>query len=285
MDSFKSAKRGGFIYTATLLLFLAVSLIGKTILNAAAINGTVYYAVSSLFSVAVLIVAVIFGGGKSIKSLFLNGFSYKHILFALFLAFGMFMGLGFINLAIEKVIIKIGGVVPSVSIPLENAWQFVLFSVLLCLFPAFFEESFFRGVLLNGVNGSCKTRGVFTVALCFALFHLSAVQFIYQFIYGVGLAVLTLKAKSVIPAVIAHFINNFIILTVEFFSISVNLFDPFIIAAGIVLLGVFTLFMFFPRENKTAEQSRTGISAFYLPFGALGIAAAVFIIVMSTLPL
>ncbi|MBO4251136.1 MAG: CPBP family intramembrane metalloprotease [Clostridia bacterium] len=285
MDSIKSAKRGGFIYTATLLLFLAVSLIGKTILEIAAIKGTAYYAVSSLFSVAVFVVAVFFSGGKSIKPLFLNKFSYKHIIGSVCLAAGMFLGLGFVNLLVSAGLQSIGGKTSGTNVPLDSVWQFLLFSVLLGVFPAVFEETFFRGVLLSNVSDCGKTHGIFTVALCFALYHLSVSQFCYQFIYGVGLAVLTLKAKSVIPAIVAHFLNNFIILSLEFFNITLDLFDPIMIGIGVCLLAVFTVLMVFSGDNNGGAHTESGIKSFYLSFGALGIALAAIITVLSALPL
>ena len=285
-STFKSAKRGGFIYTATLLLFLAVSVLGQWVLKLAGATETVYFAVSSLFSVSVLAAAAFFSTRGKPKMPYIGKFSYKFIVPALLLAFGMFLGLGFLNLLVAKVVKSIGGVVIDVKIPLDTPFQFVLFTITLCILPALFEEMFFRGEILDNLSGVRKISGILTVALCFALYHLSIIKFCYQFIYGVGLSVLALKAKSVIPSIIAHFINNFFVLAVEYFKIRIDLFNPFIIGVGVVLLAGFAVFMIFvDRKKKTQTEPKESAISFYFPFGAVGLFACAILAVVSVLPL
>ena len=285
-NTFKGAKRGGFIYTATLLLYLAVAFVGRLILNTVGAEGTLLYAVSSLFSVSVLAVATFLSADKTRKLPYFGKFSYKFVAPALLLAFGMFLGLGFLNSLVAEGIKSVGGVVPDIKIPLDTPFQFILFTLLLCVLPAIIEETFFRGVLLGSLSETGKAASVFTVALCFALYHGSATQLVYQFIYGVGLGVLALNAKSVIPCIVAHFINNFIVLSVEYFKLTVDLFSPFIIAAGLVLTAGFAAVMFFSckKTDKTQCKSQESIKLFYVPFGMLGLAVAAVLAVLSVLP-
>lgn len=284
-NTFKSAKRGGFIYTATLLLFLAVSVLGQWVLKLVGATGTVYFAVSSLFSVSVLAAAVFFSTRGKPKMPYVYKFSYKFIAPALLLAFGMFLGFGFLNLLVAEGVKHLGGNVPDIKL-LDTPFQFILFTITLCILPALFEEMFFRGVIADNFCGVRKISGILTVALCFALYHLSVIKFCYQFIYGVGLGVLALKAKSVIPSIIAHFINNFFVLAVEYFKIHMDLFNPFIIAAGVVLLIFFAAFMIFvDRKPKTHTEPKESALSFYFPFGAVGLFACAVLAVISVLPL
>lgn len=290
MESYvKGAKRGGFIYTATLLLYLAVALIGRTVLNLAGASGTVLYAVSSLFPMAVFIGASIFSAGKNPKMPYMRKFSYKYVLPIFLLAFGMLMGLGFVNLSVAEGVKSLGGVVPSSEIPLDEFYQYVLFAVLLCALPAFSEEWFFRGVLTDCLSETNRLSAVFTVALCFSLYHGNISQLLYQFIYGLGLGFLAVKTKSVIPSMLAHFINNFAVLSIEYFKFSIDLFNPLIIISGCALLILFAVFMVFCERNAKSDDNNgvksESIKKFYIPFGITGIVVAALLIILSVLPI
>jgi membrane protease YdiL (CAAX protease family) len=75
------------------------------------------------------------------------------------------------------------------------------------VFAAVFEELTFRGILLGAYKDSPKT-GVFLSAALFALMHMNIDQTFYAFFMGIVLAVLTLKSRSIIPAMVVHFLNN-----------------------------------------------------------------------------
>ncbi len=282
----KGAKRGGLIYTATLLLFLAVSLIGRTVLAALKISDTLFYVFSSLFSVVAFIGATVLYVKRGNKLSLFKKFQPIYIVPSVLLAVGMLLGLGFINSLVASAVTSLGGVITEAQIPLDTPLQYVLFSVFLCVFPAIAEELFFRGVLTDCLSEAKKTVSVITVALCFALYHGNAAQLVYQFVYGLGLGFLTLKAQSVIPAIIAHFINNFAVLSIEYFKIGIDLFNPFVILAGIGLIACFVAFLVFYR-GKSAENTETSdsIKNFYIPFGAIGIAVSVLVVILSVLPI
>ena len=285
-ENFKGAKSGGFIYTVTLILFLIISLVGRAVLTAFHLSDTAYYAVSSLFSVSAFLCAACFYVRFNRDKRFFVKFKPLYVLPPLLLAAGMLLGLGFLNSLVAEGVKSVGGVVSDVQIPLDTPFQYVLFTVLLCVFPAIAEEIFFRGILTEHLSGVKTVAGIFTVALCFALYHGSVAQLFYQFIYGLGLGFLTLKAKSVIPAVIAHFTNNFTVLSIEYFDVSVDLKNPLIIAIGAALLAGFVLFLiFYDRKPLSARINAESIKDFYIPFGIIGVAVSVLLIVLSALPL
>ena len=285
-EKIKGAKRGGFIYTATLLLFLAVALVSRTALSAFKASEIVSYAVSAVLNFTVFIIAVFVSAKHSIKTVYIRKCAYVHLFAAPVLALGMLLGLGFVNSLVSDGVQSIGGRIAEPQIPLENAFQLVLFSILLCILPAIGEELFFRGVIAESTSGAGKVSGIITVALCFAVYHGSAAQLIYQFVYGLGLGVLALKAKSLLPTMIAHFVNNFAVLAIEYFKIPLDLFSPVIISVGIALLILFAVIMFVPRARSSEISGKTeSIKNFYIPFGAVGIFAAVLMIVLSALPI
>lgn len=92
-----------------------------------------------------------------------------------------------------------------------NGGLFTLDIILTAILPAICEEFIMRGQLLTTTRKchnllvTCLIGGVM-----FALLHESAAQFYYTFFVGMFFCFMTLKFKSIYPAMILHFMNNFI---------------------------------------------------------------------------
>lgn len=81
------------------------------------------------------------------------------------------------------------------------------FIALACIAPIF-EEIAFRGLCLH-VFGKYGTRfAIIASSMLFSLLHGNVIQSLFAFGLGILLSLLTLKAKSIIPATIVHFANN-----------------------------------------------------------------------------
>lgn len=295
----------GAAFAFMMIFYLAAAFIGQAVLFAVAEEGSfVFYAINSLFSVFSISVTLIIAS-KLCKAKFsgmcaVNKFNPFYIFFAVALAAGMFFGLGFINIAVAEGLDKIGINVPENNIPLNETWQYLVMVLLLAVFPAVAEEFFFRGAIAGGVGGTGVFVAAAVNALCFSLYHCSLSQFFYQFIYGFALFILMRSASSVLPAVIAHFFNNFAVLTFTYFGVEVNLYNPLIIAGGLVLLSVCVVFFVFyyvkkgrvvlyvPTESKdknlcrkdgVSKENAGEIKAFFFPYGILGVVVCVAMIV------
>jgi len=154
-------------------------------------------------------------------------------------------------------ITAIGLKVPTANVILNTPLDYILSIFALALIPAVFEELVFRGLILNDLDECNTILSCVAVGVIFALFHGSLVQFFYQFIYGVALCFLTLKSKSVLPAIITHFINNFAVLTFTFFNVYIDFFSPLIIAIGLTLICIFVAsLIFFERFDKTINNNK-----------------------------
>lgn len=71
------------------------------------------------------------------------------------------------------------------------------------------EEVAFRGWIFRQLQTTIPTwEAVVLSATLFAIYHLSAFQFLSTFLLGVGLALLTVYAQTLWPAVIAHLAYN-----------------------------------------------------------------------------
>jgi sodium transport system permease protein len=77
------------------------------------------------------------------------------------------------------------------------------------LLPALCEEILFRGVLARAL-GRRTSIGIAAAisAVVFAAYHLSVVQALPTLTLGFVLALIAIRADSVVPAIVAHAINN-----------------------------------------------------------------------------
>ncbi|MCH5157969.1 MAG: CPBP family intramembrane metalloprotease [Clostridiales bacterium] len=91
-----------------------------------------------------------------------------------------------------------------------NAGYLIADIILTAMIPAVCEEFVMRGGMLTTAKSTLGLAGC--VALCglsFGLFHQNVKQVFYTAIFGATAGLLTLKLKSIFPAMIMHFTNNF----------------------------------------------------------------------------
>jgi sodium transport system permease protein len=83
----------------------------------------------------------------------------------------------------------------------------VMLSVALA--PAVCEEVLFRGALLRGLASRIPPVAALLIAAAmFAVYHAKPVQMLPTFTLGLVLGALSMRAGSILPTVIAHFLNN-----------------------------------------------------------------------------
>ncbi len=198
--------------------------VGATKVTATAILG-IYVVQIGLFSAGVIdLVAALAGDAAVLLGLYLyarrRGLSATH--FGLrrpapvFLAAGGLIGISawYLNLVLVVLLRPPGDATGLQKIveqtPLAPTW----FAI--ALLPAITEEIVFRGVFTRAL----ATRFVPWVAivlsaLVFAVYHLLPAQMISTFMLGLALAYLTLRARSVIPAILGHLLNNTVVIVVS----------------------------------------------------------------------
>jgi membrane protease YdiL (CAAX protease family) len=273
------AKQGGLSFSFMIATYVIVAFFVQAVLQLVTEKTSVLYlAISSILSLVAITVILVYQcyfKKQTIKVLSLNKFNAQSLLLSILLWGGMFFGAGFVNLKLGEVLVGAGLKVPQTEIPLNNIWQFLLFTLTLAILPAIFEELFFRGLLLSSLDGHSTITKVVAVGLCFALYHCNLAQFAYQFLNGVTFCLLAIYAKSIIPCIIAHFINNFFIILCEYLGIYIDLFSPILIAIGLVaLLGFLFITCVFNKNKENKKSNKTTkkeIAQFYLLYGALGI--------------
>ncbi len=277
---------GGVAYSAMLAVFIVLSLFVPLVLASFMKTQSLAYRLITLSFSAIAMATVILGFKLKTKQplLTLTGAVKFHpvwLVASLLLAVGMFCGLGFVNDVFAGLLQDVGLNTESTTFDIGNVWVFVAYFVTLALIPALLEEAFFRGFVLKTLDG-CKTFGVLiTSGLIFALYHCNAIQFVYQFIYGVLLSALTLKAKSSLPSMLAHLLNNLTVLLFLFLGVEIDLLNGFLIAGGLLALALSVYMIFFFKGKISVEQGGTPnqLRWFYLPFGVFGVVVCLSLII------
>ena len=83
--------------------------------------------------------------------------------------------------------------------------------ILSCVLPGFCEEFLHRGIMLHANKKYSNPKFCLIISsLLFGLVHLNIRQFFYAAILGFLMGYTTLVADSIIPSIIAHFMNNFL---------------------------------------------------------------------------
>ena len=139
----------------------------------------------------------------------------KYFLIALLLIFGLIFSVSWIDTGVTEFLKLLGYKPKEMDSYLPNLSGGLVIPALLVIavMPAIFEEGLFRGVILNSCEDGVGTiRTVFIVGFAFSLFHASAEQTVYQFLAGCTFAFIAIRAGSILPSVMMHFINNAIII-------------------------------------------------------------------------
>jgi len=184
---------------------------------------------------------------------------FKYFLIDLLLGFGLLFGLNFVNNLFALAIEKLGGKIPVSSLPSLKGGGIVGVLIVVALLPAVLEESIFRGIILN------STKQLGTVSCCllggllFSIFHQNPLQTVYQFICGVAFTLLAVRSGSILPTVLAHFLNNAVIIFNERFGFlnALNITQSTIIyvVAGIALVLSLVYLIFFDKKTNAKKQT------------------------------
>lgn len=92
-----------------------------------------------------------------------------------------------------------------VSTQERSFWTVIL---IIGLLPGICEEVMFRGYIINGFTRHGFWKAVIISGILFGIFHLDPFRLLPTALLGIYLGYLTLKTNSILPAMLAHFINN-----------------------------------------------------------------------------
>ena len=231
---------------------------------------SVYYqSVYSVISGLGLFAVVLFFSKKAKEDVAVatefNRFNPVYIIFAIFISFGIFFGFGFFNVLIADLF----NIKNSFGFQINTWYEYLIGVFFIAVIPAFTEEAFFRGIFLDSLKNFNRISAFCLTGLFFALFHRNVGQLVMQFVFGFYICFLTHKSKSEIPAIIAHFLNNFIVISIMYFKINYNPQNPVFIIIGLAVLGIVSVFLFKGFNNGKTVKGET--KRFFIPFGIFSV--------------
>ena len=169
---------------------------------------------------------------------------------------------------------KFGYVDQGVSLPSMEGWGFVGVFLVIAVFAPVLEEMVFRGLLLHGLKDNFSTlTATLVCGALFALYHQNPAQTLYQFCCGFVFAYVAIQAGSVLPTILAHFLNNAVILIltkygVTQFNATVNITIYALSAVSSIAAIVWLLKI--KNKTKTGEKDKKNAKSFFL-YAAVGI--------------
>lgn len=259
---------GGIAFSAAMvfavLLSLAVSLVAGAIAGTAAAGTDWYLYLSYLVPQLALFgaTALYFARSKEPVRMLAKGCRFRYFPIAVLLEFGLLFSLSLLNDLLIEGLSRIG-YHAEVSVPDLSGWNLLPAIVVIALLPAIFEEIMFRGLLTRNMHadGWGLVATVLVSGAIFSLYHRNPVQTVYQFCCGACFSLVAVRAGSIFPTMLAHFLNNALILTLTSCGVG-NLaalppwaFAVIVVFAAVALLGSLVYLLFFDRK----ENRRGGI--------------------------
>ena len=132
---------------------------------------------------------------------------------------------------------------------LTTDWSDPLGSVLLlvyvCVLGPIAEELVFRGVILKVLQKHGVSFAVIFSAFLFMLFHQNIAQLFLPFLLGIMLALITVRSGSIVPAILAHILNNSLAMVLDVVLPADNMLFYWIgyIIYAIIMLGLGAIFL------------------------------------------
>ncbi|MGN0558055.1 MAG: lysostaphin resistance A-like protein [Acutalibacteraceae bacterium] len=122
--------------------------------------------------------------------------------------------------------------------------------------PPLAEEFLFRGVILGVLRRYGDGFAVLMSSILFGLMHGNFVQIPFAFIVGLILSFVTVRANSLLPAILIHFFNNFLAVFYDILDYNTNgttaNFIYFMITIATVAIALLAVFLL--CKNKRADE-------------------------------
>ena len=287
------AKAGAF-FSATVCLYVVISILVSLLIEGTGISGDGAIYVGYICSPAAIIIALIIGTKYLKTPLSLAAplkCSPKFYLVAVLAVFGLLFTISPLNSLLLQFITYCGYTPRDSTLPSFEGWGMFVGLLIIGMLPALCEELLFRGaVMYNVVNGAGTVKAIFLTAFLFCLYHGSIEQTIYQFVCGCVFALLAVRSGSVLPSMLAHFLNNGVIIVLQGLSLfdgSGNLVMPQWASVVVTVFAVFALataLIWLIVGKKQLVRGEDGEIKKFFIFGSVGIIVMVLIWVLGLLP-
>ena len=127
----------------------------------------------------------------------------------------------------------------------ENVFQLICNIMYIAVFPAFFEEFAFRGVIMQPLRKYGDRFAIMVSAVLFGLVHGNIMQMPFAIVAGVALGYAGIVTGSMWTGIIIHFLNNFLSLLYTWAQQGLSASSAMIFSAlftyGIIFIGIVAL--------------------------------------------
>ena len=151
---------------------------------------------------------------------------------------------------------------------------YILFFTEVAILPAILEELLFRKVMLDGAKKHGTIFAMVFTAIMFGVIHMNIPQAINAMLIGILFAYITIKSKSIVPAMLLHLINNgtqVLFMVNESNAMAINIINYVYIAVAVIGALVILVNMskdkkIFALDNviKTDIDKKSIISNYYM---------------------
>lgn len=204
--------KAGAVYSASVVFYVTVSLIGGIITGAFDVSGGPAAYIG--FACSPVALALVFALCPKVFNIPpAQAAPLKcppcFLMASALAAFGCLFALSPLNSLFVEGVRALGYEGAVSAMPSFSGWGMVAGLVFAALLPAVCEELIFRGcILANARSAAGGVPAIFISAFLFALYHGSIQQTLYQFACGCIFALIALRSGSVLPSMLAHFLNN-----------------------------------------------------------------------------
>lgn len=94
----------------------------------------------------------------------------------------------------------------------DSTFEFIFLVLVIAITPAICEEVFFRGYVQRTFERTMNWKSVILVGVVFGLFHMQPLGLITLSLLGILFGYFYFRSKSLLPAIAAHFTNNFLVI-------------------------------------------------------------------------
>ena len=264
----------GTYFSALALLMLVVNLVFSVFLASSgrseeliktpwvtflsfSVSGIVIICITAFFSYTKKIPIVEICGWKRVEP--------KYYLIAVLTFLAVFFGLGNLNSAFISFLENSVGY-KSNAVELPPVPNYLMVTLTVCILPAVTEEVAMRGVIQSGVKSGNLIINALIGGFIFSIYHMNPSQTPYQFAFGFVLSIIAIKSRSTLATTIAHFLNNFAIINIEYFCKSAFNFQGVWLAVAIVLgLSLLVGIVYYLlKKEKTEDLENGSLKAFFI---------------------
>ena len=279
-----AAKASGTLYTLIAIVPVLVALVFSVLLGALGVltketTEQTWYLYVNVLLVQLSFALVAFAYFKWTKqpvqkTIGLEKCPWKYFLLALVLQFGLFSLSSLNDLFLQW--LGVEGDMGGTEQMMQSSSLLPLL-LTLALLPALMEEVIFRGLLLRGLRVFGFVGSVLLCGGLFSLYHQNPAQTVYQFCCGAAFALLTVRSGSILPTMLAHFLNNAVIIVLYKLNV-ISLPLAVLIISAVCLIGSLAYLIFIDKrvacatdtDNKNAKEQSTERKNFWV-FSAIGV--------------